>query len=69
MKKKKGTGNGPLEWERLLLRAIQLAERRNDNRLPALRAAKTAGKAESVLRKFGVISQADLAREFPVEEK
>jgi len=52
-------------WNTLLSRAIRRAEAGGDVRLASLKKAMTDGKAESVLRKYGIISDADLTREFP----
>jgi hypothetical protein len=56
---------GPLEWNHLLSKAIKRAELKGDNRLAGLRKASSDGKAESILRRFGILSEADLVREFP----
>lgn len=56
---------GPVEWNHLLAKAIKRAEAKGDPRLAGLRRASMDGKAESVLRKFGIISETDLLREFP----
>jgi hypothetical protein len=55
---------GPLAWDRLLSQAISLAEKKGDQRLEGLRSAIREGKSEQVLRKYGIISEADLTREF-----
>lgn len=51
-------------WNSLLSAAIKRAEAKGDNRLASLRSAMVNGKAESVLRKYGIISEADIIREF-----
>jgi len=56
---------GPLAWDALMSRAIKRAETTGDPRLEALRRAIRQGKSEITLRKFGIISDRDLEREFP----
>lgn len=52
-------------WNLLLSQAIRRAEARGDVRLASLKSAMRDGKAESVLRRYGIISDGDLKREFP----
>lgn len=52
-------------WTRLAQIAIARAEKSKDRRLEGLRAALTSGKVERVLRQMGIISEADVLREFP----
>ena len=52
-------------WNTLLSLEIRLADGKADPRLGGLKRAMVEGKAEQVLRMYGVISQADLLREFP----
>lgn len=54
-----------IEWDRLLRQAIERAERRNDNRIQALRTALSMGQAATVLKRLGIIGENDLLREFP----
>lgn len=54
-----------IEWDRLLRQAIERAERRNDNRIQALRTALSMGQAATVLKRLGIIGESDLLREFP----
>jgi hypothetical protein len=56
---------GPLAWDALLSKAIKRAEAKGDPRLEGLRKAIREGKSESTLRKYGIISEMDLDREFP----
>jgi hypothetical protein len=55
---------GPLAWDKLLSQAIALAEKKGDPRLEDLRRSIREGKSEGTLRKYGIISEADLQREF-----
>jgi hypothetical protein len=55
---------GPLAWNTLMSKAIQRALAKGDPRVSVLRRAIQAGKSEEVLRGYGIISEADLAREF-----
>lgn len=57
------------EWNRLMMDVISRAESLEDRRLPGLRKALVDGKAETHLRKLGVISPADVEREFPLTAK
>jgi hypothetical protein len=53
------------EWNTLLTLSIRRAETLRDPRLPGLRKAMQEGKAESFLRRMGIISKVDIEREFP----
>lgn len=53
------------EWKALLNQVIDRAERMGHRQLPGLRAAMTENRAETHLRRLGIISQNDLDREFP----
>ena len=53
-------------WTRLAQMAIERAVKKKDRRLEGLRAALTNGKAEKTLRQMGIISEADVLREFPL---
>jgi hypothetical protein len=53
-------------WTRLAQMAIARAEKKKDRRLEGLRAALTNGKIEKILRQMGIISEADVLREFPL---
>lgn len=55
----------PSEWDKLLRRAISRAELLGDRRLEGLKAALTGGKSALILKKMGIICEADLLREFP----
>lgn len=61
---KRGPSN-PVEWERLLRKAIARAEMLQDRRVAGLKAALAQGKAEQALKRLGVIREEDLLREFP----
>lgn len=56
---------GPHGWSQLMTATIRRAEAIQDPRLAGLRRAMVEGKAEGMLRKLGIISEADLDREFP----
>lgn len=53
------------EWNRLMMDVIAQAETTEDRRLPGLRKALVDGKAETHLRRLGIISAVDMGREFP----
>jgi hypothetical protein len=55
----------PHEWLTLLKTAIAQAEQRGDPRLEGFRKGLEVGQAERVLRRLGIVCQADLRREFP----
>lgn len=55
---------GPLAWNTLMSRAIQRAAAVGDPRAAVFRRAIQAGKSELTLREHGIISEADLDREF-----
>lgn len=54
-----------IDWERLMRKAIERAEKTKDNRLTSLKMALSQGKAQVILRKLGIIGESDLDREFP----
>lgn len=53
------------EWVQLMRQAIEQAEASQHRALPGLRAALASGNAERHLRTLGIISPADIEREFP----
>jgi hypothetical protein len=55
----------PYGWNRLMQMVIARAEKINAPDLPGLRAALVQGKSEALLRRFGILSQTDIDREFP----
>lgn len=55
----------PVNWTSLLQAAIGMAAITSDPRLGVLEKARREGKAETTLRRFGILSEADLLREFP----
>jgi hypothetical protein len=55
----------PQGWNQLMLQVIARCEKLGAPDLPGLRAALSQGKAEQLLRRLGIISQADIDREFP----
>lgn len=52
-------------WSALLDRAISRAAELKDRRLGGLAKAQSEGTAEKALRRMGILSEADIAREFP----
>jgi len=60
---------GPTQWNNLLTKVIQRAAENRDPRLPGLRRAMTEGRSERVLRQYGILSETDIDREFPVNGK
>jgi len=58
------TPKGTLAWDRLMSQAIKRAEMTEDRRLAGLQKAIQEGKSEQILRSFGIVSEADLQREF-----
>jgi hypothetical protein len=48
-----------------MMDVIAQAETTEDRRLPGLRKALVDGKAETHLRRLGIISAVDMGREFP----
>ena len=61
----KRKGLSPVGWVALMRLTIARAEATGDKRLEGLRWALQEGKSEMFLRKLGVISEADIPREFP----
>jgi hypothetical protein len=57
-----------LEWEALLKRALDHAEKTGDRRANGLRAALGTGRAAVILKKFGIVGEGDLEREFGTTE-
>lgn len=57
------------DWNALMLRVIERAEKSQDARLPGLRAAHAEGRVEAHLRKMGIISEVDMGREFPLPKE
>lgn len=57
------------EWVRLMQRTIAQADKIGDRRAYGLRKALADGKTEPMLRRLGIISEADLRREFPEKAK
>jgi len=55
----------PIEWRKLMLASIEMAEKVDSRHAPGLRQALASGQIESTLRRMGIISAADIAREFP----
>jgi len=53
-----------VEWNSLLKKALARAEVQKDRRTPGLRRALLQGKAETMLRKMGIICDGDIQREF-----
>lgn len=57
-----------LGWDQLMRRTLAAAEARGDKRQEGLRKALREGKSEKLLRKLGIICEADIQREFPNPE-
>ena len=55
----------PIEWRKLMAAAIDQAERNGSRHLPGLRQALASGQSELLLRRMGILSPTDIAREFP----
>jgi hypothetical protein len=55
----------PAAWDKLLKSAIARAETKNHPRLQALKSVQGTGKTAEVLKKMGIICEADILREFP----
>lgn len=55
----------PIEWRKLMLNAIEQAEKTGSRHATGLRQALAAGQIEPTLRRMGIVSPADIAREFP----
>jgi hypothetical protein len=56
----------PAEWDLLASRANKAADLIGDKRAYSIMKAIQEGKAEKVLRSYGIISEVDVNREFPV---
>jgi len=55
----------PSQWQQLMRRVIQAAEKLKDPRVEALRASIRNGTNEAMLRRMSIVCEADIAREFP----
>ena len=55
-------------WDQLMGLAIQRAKLVGDSRLGALQMAQTKGQAQEFLKRFSIVSEKDLVREFPTKE-
>jgi len=53
------------KWNQLLSQAIRQAEAKNDPRTQAFKKAMIQGTAEGTLRRYSILSEVDLKREFP----
>jgi len=56
----------PAEWDSLASKAVKAAELSVDRRAYSIKKAIQEGRSEKILRSYGVISEADVTREFPV---
>jgi hypothetical protein len=54
------------EWDSLAVKAVKAAELFGDRRAYSIKKAIQEGRSEKILRSYGVISEADVTREFPV---
>ena len=52
-------------WNQLLTQVIRRAEALHDPRGQVFRKAMTMGTAESTLRRYSILSETDIHREFP----
>ena len=57
------------DWHKLMVAAIQQAEKVQDKRANSLRLALAQNKAEQQLRKMHIICPADILRVFPEPQK
>lgn len=55
----------PVEWTALMKKAIARAEAVGDRRVENMKKALRRGGVEQKLRRMSIISEADIAREFP----
>lgn len=55
----------PVEWHRLMQQVIAQAQRTGSRHLLGLRQAASSGQNEAMLRRMGILSATDIAREFP----
>jgi hypothetical protein len=56
------------EWDALASKAAKAAKRVGDGRAYPLTKAIQEGRSERLLRSFGILSETDIVREFPVPE-
>lgn len=52
-------------WDRLMTLALVRAQQVGDPRYQSLQRACTNGQSQEILRRYGVISEKDIEREFP----
>lgn len=60
-----GSLKAAISWEALMHKAIARAKIVGDPRLKPLETAMAQGKAMQALKRFGIIGEADIEREFP----
>jgi hypothetical protein len=58
----------PAEWDSLAAKAVRVAELSGDLRAYSIKKSIQEGSSEKILRSYGVISEADITREFPVPD-
>jgi hypothetical protein len=56
----------PANWDALATKAARVAESIGDQRSTLIKKAVQEGRSERVLRSYGILSEIDIAREFPV---
>lgn len=54
------------DWDTLASKASKAADLAGDKRAYSIKKAIQEGRSEKILRSFGVISESDVTREFPV---
>lgn len=55
----------PFEWDNLMRKVLARAKEQGDRRHQGLTGAIERGQSATVLRRMGIISEADILREFP----
>lgn len=56
-------------WDRLMKLTLMRAQAIEDSRLLSFQAACNKGQSQEILKRYGIISEKDLDREFPVPKK
>lgn len=63
------TPHGPKAWNALMRQVIAQVEKNGDlKRAQGFKRALTEGRAEKVLRQYGIIGERDILREFPARK-
>jgi hypothetical protein len=58
----------PADWDALASKAAKAAAGIGDQRSNLIKKAIQGGRSEKVLRSYGILSEIDIVREFPVPE-